>query len=125
MAHWFKPNERWLSSEVEMDLRVGGAIQIVMVHSDGDRVVIQGKFLEVVENERLSFSWNSNFEPDGTGDSRVTVEFVSTDIGTNFSLTHDRVVREEEIASFTSGWEGAVVNLASYFANDVDLKEIQ
>ena len=79
----------------------------------------------MVENERLSFSWNSNFEPDGTGDSRVTVEFVSTDIGTNFSLTHDRVVREEEIASFTSGWEGAVVNLASYFANDVDLKEIQ
>ena len=55
----------------------------------------------------------------------MTVEFVSTDIGTDFSLTHDRVVREEEIASFTSGWEGAVVNLASYFSNDVDLKEIQ
>jgi uncharacterized protein YndB with AHSA1/START domain len=105
MAHWFKPNERWLSSEVEMDVRVGGAIQIVMVHSDGDRVVIQGKFLEVVENERLSFSWNSNFEPDGTGDSRVTVEFVSTDIGTNFSSsrTTESCVRKRLPASLRVG----------------------
>ena len=124
MAYWFKPNERWLSTEVDMDLQVGGAIQIVMVHSDGDRVVIQGRFLEVIENVRLSFSWNSNFEPEGTADSRVTVEFAPTDIGTDFSLTHDRVVRPEELASFTGGWEGAMVNLASFFAEDVDLKEI-
>ena len=124
MAYWFKPNERWLSTEVEMDLRVGGSIEIVMVHLDGDRVVIQGRFLEVIENVRLSFSWNSNFEPEGTADSRVTVEFAPTDIGTDFSLTHDRVVRPEELASFTGGWEGAMVNLASFFAEDVDLKEI-
>ena len=124
MAHWFKPNERWVSTEVEMDLRVGGSIEIVMVHSDGDRVVIRGKFLEVVENARLSFSWNSNFEPEGTADSRVTVEFAPTDIGTDFSLTHDRVARTEELASFTGGWEGAMVNLASFFSDDVDLKEI-
>ena len=124
MAHWFKPNERWVSTDVEMDLRVGGPIEIVMVHLDGDRVVIRGKFLEVVENTRLSFSWNSNFEPEGTEDSRVTVEFAPSDFGTDFSLTHDRVARPEELASFTGGWEGAMVNLASFFAEDVDLKEI-
>jgi uncharacterized protein YndB with AHSA1/START domain len=54
MAQWFGP--RGFSATCELDVRVGGALRIVMHGCDGNDYPMKGVFREVVAPERLVFS---------------------------------------------------------------------
>src|SRR5665647_3324459 len=54
MAQWFGPRD-FTSTVPELDLRVGGALRIVM-HGHGNDYPMIGTFLEIVAPERLVFS---------------------------------------------------------------------
>jgi uncharacterized protein YndB with AHSA1/START domain len=63
LGRWFGP--RGFSSSVpELDLRVGGALRIVMHGPDGNDYPMQGVFREIVPPERLVFS-NIAVDKDG------------------------------------------------------------
>ena len=55
LAQWFGPRG-FTSSVPEWDLRVGGALRIVMHGPDGNDYPMKGVFREVVAPERLVFS---------------------------------------------------------------------
>ena len=55
LGQWFGPRG-FTSSVPELDLRVGGALRIVMHGPDGNDYPMKGMFREVVAPERLVFS---------------------------------------------------------------------
>ena len=76
LAQWFGP--RGFSSSVpELDVRVGGALRIVMRGPDGNDYPMKGVFREVVAPERLKFS-NIAIDKDGNhlleGETTVLLE---------------------------------------------------
>ncbi|MDI3470146.1 MAG: Ligand-binding SRPBCC domain protein family [Pseudolabrys sp.] len=55
MARWFGPR-MFTIPECRLDVRVGGALWIVMRGPDGNDYPMKGVFREVIENERLVFT---------------------------------------------------------------------
>jgi len=86
---------------VETDAREGGNFSIIMQVGE-DKIPHTGKYLEINRPNKLIFTWESPFSPDG---STVTLKF--TDIGenkTNINLTHTKFVDEESRANHEGGW---------------------
>jgi uncharacterized protein YndB with AHSA1/START domain len=76
LAQWFGPRG-FMSSVPELDVRVGGALRIVMHGPDGNDYPMKGVFREVVAPERLVFS-NIAIDKDGNhlleGETSVILE---------------------------------------------------
>jgi predicted 3-demethylubiquinone-9 3-methyltransferase (glyoxalase superfamily)/uncharacterized protein YndB with AHSA1/START domain len=76
LAQWFGPRG-FTSSVPELDLRVGGALRIVMHGPDGNDYPMKGVFREVVAPERLVFG-NIAIDKDGNhlleGETTVILE---------------------------------------------------
>jgi uncharacterized protein YndB with AHSA1/START domain len=76
LAQWFGPRG-FTSSVPELDVRVGGALRIVMHGPDGNDYPMKGVFREVVAPERLVFS-NIAVDKDGNhlleGETTVILE---------------------------------------------------
>ncbi|HEY1474781.1 MAG TPA: SRPBCC domain-containing protein [Pseudolabrys sp.] len=75
MARWFGPRG-FTASVAELDVRVGGALRIVMHGPDGNDYPMKGVFREVTPRERLVFS-NIAVDKDGRhlleGETSVTL----------------------------------------------------
>jgi len=91
LCEWMSPSG---TAEVKMDLRVGGAMLIVMKH-EGTVVRHVCEFLEVVPPTRLVFSWSSPYT--GAQPSIVTLP-----------LVHNQLP-EEAAESHRGGW-GAILD---------------
>lgn len=109
---WTEPDllQEWMSPigtvEAEVDLRVGGALRVVM---RGDGTVIEhfGEYVEIDPPRRLVFTWVSPF----TGDepSLVTIELEPEGAdATQLHLVHSRTP-ESIAASHRDGW-GAMLD---------------
>ena len=55
LKKWFTPKP-WTTSECEIDLRPGGILRVVMRSPEGDEFPNIGCYLEIVENERLTWT---------------------------------------------------------------------
>ena len=74
LAQWFGPRH-FTSSVPELDLRVGGALRIVMHGPDGNDYPMQGVFREIVPPERLVFG---NIAIDNDGNHLLEGETIVT-----------------------------------------------
>ena len=85
---WFATQEalrRWISSNIEIDLRVGGAYRFL---GPDDKTWISGSVLELEPERSLSLSWLE----EGSGwlhPARLVITLVPTDTGTQVTLIHD------------------------------------
>lgn len=109
---WFTTPDKWLAwqgAEAEIELVPGGSWR-VNVTGDG---FASGEVVEVVENERVVFTWGweqGPFVPPGT--STVAIELVPEGGGTLIRLTHSALPPDEiEIHRF--GWEHYLSRLAA------------
>ena len=76
---------RWISSNLEIDLRVGGAYRFL---GPDDKTWISGTVLELEPERRLSLSWLE----EGSGwlhPARLLITLSATDAGTRVTLIHD------------------------------------
>jgi uncharacterized protein YndB with AHSA1/START domain len=90
---------RWLSPNLEIDLRVGGSYR--MFEADAD-TWISGTVLEFVPEGRLVLSWLE----EGAGwthPGRLVVEFTPMASGTRVTLVHDGFA-----GIGTDGWRGTM-----------------
>ena len=107
--------EEWMSPvgtvEAETDLRVGGALRIVM--KSGDTVIEHvGQYLEIERPTRLVFTWQSPYT--GPQPSIVTVELQPDGDGaTNLRLVHSELP-ESAAASHRDGWGSMLDRLAGH-----------
>ena len=112
LAQWFGP--RGVTSSVpQWDLRVGGALRIVMHGPDGQDYPMKGVFREVTPPERLVFS---NIAVDAAGDHLLegeTVVTLSEKSGTaTMRLTSHAVGRApvavQMLAGMEAGWTQSI-----------------
>ena len=98
--------------EAHVDLRVGGVIRIANLIEDGSIIWINGEFEEVNRPERLVYSWSMGTAM--TEATRVTVEFVPRDAGTEVVITHERFANSNVRDRHLMGWGGCLDGLEKF-----------
>ena len=116
---WFglKPNS---ILAIDVDLRVGGRWQFVMVRDDEGQTSLFGEYLVIEPGRRLAFSWHSLRENvDGSREesapSKVTVTFTAQGAATAVHLTHETIVAEEGRLGVSRGWNASFASLTDLF----------
>lgn len=113
LTRWFGP-ENVETLEAELDVRTGGVYRIVMLENTGERHQISGAYQDVVENERLVFSWSWATTPERI--SRVTVTLKADGAITILTLLHEMLFDDKAVAGHIHGWTGSLVKLEAFFA---------
>ena len=102
IRRWWQAERNWETSEAEVDLRVGGAVRVVMRDPDkGAEYGGGGNYTEIEPPARLAFTWLWD------GDTRRTLielDFEETDGVTTVSFTHSGLWDEEAVRSHERGW---------------------
>lgn len=109
LQQWFAPGE--MSAAVDADVRAGGSYRIVMRRPDGQVHTVTGVYKELVQNEKLVFTWG--WEGEQRHESQVTVMLVDRGGETELTLLHELLASEESKAQHAHGWEGCLDKLAA------------
>jgi uncharacterized protein YndB with AHSA1/START domain len=102
LLRWWHAGHDWETAEAEVDLRVGGAVRVVM--RDPDKDVEHGgggTYTEIEPPTRLAFTWLWD------GDTRRTlieIDFAEVDGVTTVSFTHSGLWDEAAVRSHEHGW---------------------
>jgi uncharacterized protein YndB with AHSA1/START domain len=121
LAAWFGPGTcEYLAAEI--DLRVGGRFRVAFrTDIDGrpdETHEVQGSYREIVENEKLVFSWHWITTPERV--SQVTVGLRADgpdgEGGTMLTLLHEQLYDEASKTGHTRGWTATLDKLEALFA---------
>lgn len=115
MRRWWRVEQHWQTPEVEVDLRVGGAVRVVMrdPHKDVEYGG-GGRYTEVDPPRRLAFTWTWDDEPRGT---LIEIDFEERDEVTLVRFTHRDLWDEEAVRSHEEGWNGVFDSLERELAS--------
>jgi uncharacterized protein YndB with AHSA1/START domain len=121
-AAWTDPEnmKRWMGPEgveglsCEIDPRVGGRYRLVMRAPNGEEHDVSGTYREVVQNEKLVFTWAWKSTPERQ--SQVTLTFAPDGAGTIFTLLHEQFFDEEARDHHQHGWIGSLDKLEKHLA---------
>lgn len=105
LAQWMTPVG---TVEAEVDLRVGGALRIVM---RGEGMVIEhvGEFIEIEEPRRLAFTWSSPYT--GARPSLVTLSLEPDGDGATFLRLVHSELPAPAADSHRGGWGAMLLRL--------------
>jgi uncharacterized protein YndB with AHSA1/START domain len=109
MRRWFHGEHDWETSHAEVDLRVGGAVRVVML--DPEKGVEHGgggRYTEIDPPNRLAFTWVWDRDDRET---LIELEFEETDGATTVRFTHSDLRDVESVRSHERGWNNALDNL--------------
>jgi uncharacterized protein YndB with AHSA1/START domain len=96
-----------------VDLRVGGAYRIDMLHDNGARRMTHtGFYREIRPPEKLVFTWRS--EHTQYRDTLVTVELQALGDKTALRLTQTLLLDERAVHQHTRGWTLIIEHLMAY-----------
>ena len=109
IRRWSHAEHDWETTEATVDLRVGGAVRVVMRDPYRDVEYGGGGFYtEIDRPTRLAFTWLW----DGTSTRQlIELEFEETDGVTTVRFMHSNLWDEEAVGSHEDGWGKAFDNL--------------
>lgn len=119
LRQWCAPIGNRLT-KVKNDVKEGGAIEYKAENENGDySLLINGRYEEVKEKERLVYSWDWKFPNNPLGDSvfKVTVVFSQQDNGSSVEVKQENLKDEEAILIHQQGWERSLNNLHQYLSS--------
>jgi uncharacterized protein YndB with AHSA1/START domain len=109
MKRWWQAERGWETSEAEVDLRVGGAVRVVMRDPVKDAEYGGGGFYTEIEPpSRLAFTW---IWDEDTTRTLIEIDFVEADGVTTVRFTHSGLWDEEAVRSHEGGWGRVFDNL--------------
>jgi uncharacterized protein YndB with AHSA1/START domain len=112
LVRWWGP-EGFTVPSCEMDLRPGGAFRFLMRSPEGNDHRLQGVYREIVEPERLVFTWawvGANGKPGH--ETLVTVTFAEHGAKTKLTLHQAVFESVESRDSHEEGWTECLDRLA-------------
>lgn len=120
---WTQPEHiaRWwgcgymVENKVTNDLRVGGAFRSDMTLDDGTHQVIVGKYLEIDEPARLSFTWNWESGLLGT-ETVVSITLEEQGADTVMTMRHEVFDTTDLCTAHSEGWTASLDRLAELLA---------
>ncbi len=107
LAQWFAPHGG--PAIAETDLQVGGRWALEMQGPDGDPAKVSGHYLEIIENQRLAFTWAWAGTPDRV--SKVCIDFADQGGKTLLTLTHTQFYDQDARDNHEKGWCACLDNL--------------
>jgi len=117
MKQWFAPKP-WTTPIVEVDVRPGGASNIVMRSPEGQDFPNPGVFLDVVPNQRIIFTdaFSAGWKP--AGKPFFVGEVTFTDLGNGKTKYRavarhwtDEAKQQHEAMGFHEGWKICALQL--------------
>jgi len=116
LRRWFHAEHDWETPEAKVDLRVGGAVRVVMrnphkevEHGGG------GHYTEIDPPTRLAFTWT--WDEDETRQTLIELDFEETEGVTKVRMTHSGLRDAESVRSHESGWTKCFDNLKRVLAS--------
>jgi uncharacterized protein YndB with AHSA1/START domain len=113
LTKWFGPDAGPVT-RAETDVRVGGRFHIVFHTTDGEEHDVSGVYREVVENEKLQFTWAWRTMPER--ESLVTVLIKPDGNGSLLTLIHEQFFDEPARDRHEYGWTGSLNKLEKLIA---------
>jgi uncharacterized protein YndB with AHSA1/START domain len=109
MRRWFHAEHDWETPEAEVDLRLGGAVRVVMrnPHTNAEHGG-GGHYTEIEPPTRLAFTWTWD---DDTKQTLIELDFEETGGVTTVRMTHSGLRDEESVRSHEDGWAKCFDNL--------------
>ena len=112
MRRWWHAGHDWETTEATVDLRVGGAVRVVMRNPHEDvEYGGGGEYTAVDPPRRLAFTWIWDDDP-GRTHQLIEIEFEESDGATTVHFTHSGLWDEESVLSHEGGWSTCFDNLA-------------
>jgi uncharacterized protein YndB with AHSA1/START domain len=109
MRRWLHCGPDWDTPVAEVDLRVGGAVRIVMRRPDGREAGARGEYTVIDRPHRLVMTWTFDEVPDNQQLIELTFEEAAG--MTTVVLTNRDIVDDERRASQDEGWRGCLDEL--------------
>jgi uncharacterized protein YndB with AHSA1/START domain len=106
IRRWFRPQAGWLEPDAEVDLRVGGAIRVVMRNPNGEPVGAGGEYTLIERPHRLVFTWT--FDDDPSNEQLIEIEFIEEDEGTRVVFVNSQISDRERRDSQYDGWSTCI-----------------
>jgi uncharacterized protein YndB with AHSA1/START domain len=109
MRRWWHAVHGWETTVAETDLRIGGAVRVVMRDPDNDvEYGGGGRYTEIDRPRRLAFTW---LWDNSSTSQLIEIEFEERGGATLVRLTNSGLWDEEAVRSHDEGWNGALDNL--------------
>jgi uncharacterized protein YndB with AHSA1/START domain len=111
MRRWWHAGNDWETPVAEVDLRIGGAVRVVMrnPHEDVEHGG-GGHYTEIDPPRRLAFTWVWDDDADAV-EQLIEIDFAEADGVTSVTFTHSGLWDEESLPSFEDGWTRCFDNL--------------
>ena len=108
MQKWFAPGDMSIP-EASVDFVEGGSYRIVMEEKNSEQHIIGGRYLTIIPNKQISFSWQWDGNPHST---RVDISFIAiSDSTASLVLVHSEFEDQESCDKHQMGWHGCLTNL--------------
>ncbi len=108
-VQWFSP-ENLTPVSFHSDAKVGGTYMHVMTSPETGDLTTVGKYLEIIENKKIVFTWGKL----GFDNSIVTVELTDQDGGTLVTLSQVKLP-DDLVQGHIKGWESALRHMEAFF----------
>lgn len=109
LRRWFHAEHDWETPEAKVDLRVGGAVRVVMRDPAAGREVGGSGHYTVIERPtHLAFTWTWDGEDRET---LIELDFEEADGVTTVRMTHSGLRDTEAVHRHEDGWSKCFANL--------------
>lgn len=115
MRRWWHARPDWTTPEASVDLRVGGAVRVVMRDTDGDPHGGGGHYTVVDRPRRLAFTWIWDRD-DEDRETLIEIAFVESGSRTTVTFTHSNLRDEASARDHEDGWNQCFDNLVRTLA---------
>jgi uncharacterized protein YndB with AHSA1/START domain len=116
LAKWFGPHD-FLIPKIDLDVRPGGAYRIAMQPPSGEVFYLTGEVREVVEAERLVYTFEWEDPAPGDTPNTVTITFQGTDDSTTMTVEQRPFATPERLALHVAGWTDGLDKLCALLAS--------
>jgi len=120
LQQWFGVAEGYRTPIAQVDLRVGGRYRLGMQPPDSQEIIVaEGIYREIIQPEKLVFTWRWETPNESDPYTLVTIEFLSRGNETEIVLTHEGFADEPQRDQHQQGWVGCLNQLEAHIRKEV------
>jgi uncharacterized protein YndB with AHSA1/START domain len=116
MRRWYHAGPDWETPDVEVDLRVGGRVRVVMRKPDGSEVELSGEYTEIERPHRLAMTCTFSDDPAGQ-EQLIELSFSESGGSTTVVLINSDIPTDERRDAQDEGWHSCFDELERALAS--------